>query len=304
MREFGCHAESKLFALQARLSAGTWRHGGYESFRVCDPKPRKIHKASVADRVVHHAVARVIEPFFERSFVFESWSCRRGKGTHRAVEYTHRGLERFSRRGSRPLWILHLDIKKYFECINHEALLGMIAHRVSEVSTLGLIKQIIESFEPGLPLGNLTSQLFANIYLNPFDHYIKEQIRPFLYARYCDDFLLVHSSRVWLAKTQEPTRTFLERRLHLMVHPQKIWLRPFRYGIDWLGYEVYPGYRVLRSCTRARMWRRIRRAVDEYFAGQCSEELLRSTIASYDGIIQHGWNNHDRKLLMKLLQSI
>lgn len=304
VRAFGRYAEERIITLHGLLRDGIWRHGRYEAFRVCDPKPRKVHKASVADRVVHHAVARVIEPLFDRSFIFESWACRRDKGTHQSVEYVHRGLERLSRHGSRPLWILHLDIKKYFEHINHEVLFGLIVRRVSDVNALGLIKQIIESFEPGLPLGNLTSQLFANIYLNPFDHYIKEQVRPFLYARYCDDFLLVHSSRAWLRETQAPIQTFLERRLHLAVHPQKIWLRPFRYGIDWLGYVLFPGYRVLRPCTRARMWRHIRRAVDEYLAGQCSRELLRSTIASYDGIIQHGWNNHDRKLLMKLLQSI
>lgn len=183
-------------------------------------------------------------------------------------------------------------------------LLGSIARRVSEVSTLGLIKQIIESFEPGLPLGNLTSQLFANIYLDPFDHYIKEQLRLFLYARYCDDILLAHASRAELVRALNHIRRFLERRLHLTVHPQKIWLRPFRHGVDWLGYVLYPGYRVLRPCTRARMRRHIRRIVDEYLTGQCSQKLLRSTIVSYDGMVKYGWNGYDRQLLMKLLQSI
>ncbi len=304
VQEFSYRLENNLFILHQRLKNGIWRHGRYETFYVCDPKLRKIHKASVSDRIVHHAIARVIEIVFDNSFIFDAWSCRKGKGTHAAVLRCQHQLERLSRNDSRKVWVLQCDIRKYFENINHSILFEAIERKIAESSALELIREVIESFSPGLPLGNLTSQLFANVYLNPFDHFIKERLRAPIYLRYCDDFLLAHSSRDWLLEQIAAIQDFLKTRLALLLHPNKIQLRPFHFGIDWLGYVLFPRYRIVRPRTRKRMWRRIRLVVNEYLSGTCSRQSLSSAFASYAGLLKYGWNNEDRKRLFYLLRCL
>lgn len=297
VQEYGLRLEDNLFALHEHLRSGTWKHGGYEQFRVCDPKPRIIHKASVADRIIHHAVVRVIEPIFERSFMFNSWSCRKGKGTHGAVMWCQSELNRISKHGKKPVWVIKCDIKKYFENIDNDILLGFISRKIQDQRTYELIRQIISSFKPGLPLGNLTSQLFANIYLNSFDHYSREVIRPLFYIRYCDDFILVHHSRDWLIEQIPKIKRYVSQRLNLTLHPHKIILRPFRHGIDWLGYVLYPDRRMMRPRTRQRMWQDMNKKIDDYLVGATEYESLRSTFSSYDGILKVSWNGDDREEL-------
>lgn len=294
VQEYGLHLEDNLFALHERLQSGIWTHGGYEQFRVCDPKPRSIHKASVADRLVHHALCRVIELIFEQFFIFDTWSCRVGKGTHGAVMRCQSTLNHISNQGKQSVWILKCDIKKYFENVDHGILLGLISRKIQDQCTYELIRQIILSFKPGLPLGNLTSQLFANIYLNPFDHYTKEVIRPPFYIRYCDDFILAHYSRNWLIEQIPRIKKYLTQRLDLTLHPHKIILRPFCHGVDWLGYVLYSDRRMMRPRTRQRMWRDMNKKIDDYLAGATEYESLRSTFSSYDGILKVSWNGEDR----------
>ncbi len=294
---FGVHVEDHLFALHKQLADGVWRHGCYTRFTVCDPKPRVIHKASVGDRILHHAIVRVIEPLFDTSFVYDSWSCRKEKGTYHAVLRCHQELERLYQNYHGEVWVLKCDIKKYFESIDHEILFEILAKQIKDHETLALLKEIIQSFPFGVPLGNLTSQLFSNIYLNAFDHFVKEKLHTPVYLRYSDDFFLVHRSRDWLEEKIAPIRDYMKDARHLTLHPTKIHLRPFHHGIDCLGYVLYPGYRVLRMRTRRRLWRQIRNTVTTYLAGTQSWESLTSTFASYDGILKAGRNETDRKKL-------
>ena len=169
---------------------------------------------------------------------------------------------------------------------------------------MDIIRNIVGSFYPGLPLGNLTSQLFANVYLNALDHFVKERLGAAVYVRYCDDFVIAHTSRSKLLEWLSEIRAFLTERLYLTLHPDKITLRPYRHGIDWLGYVLYPDRCIVRPSTRRRMWKRVRLKVDQYASGLCMQESLNSTFASYDGLLKHSWNSHDRKLLLRLAQSI
>lgn len=303
-QEFYYQLEDNLFFLREELLNKSWKHGAYEKFTVCDPKPRLIHKAAVRDRLVHHALINIIEAIFDRSFIFDSWSCRRGKGTHRAIIRCQKELRRLGQNNRGVVWVLQCDIKKFFANIDHKILFDLIAKKINDARTLALIDEIVKSFAPGLPLGNLTSQLFANIYLNTFDHFIKEELLAPVYLRYSDDFLLAHQSRQWLYLKLTVIRRYLRDNLKLELHPNKIKLRPWHWGIDWLGYILFPEFRLLRPRTRRRLWRRVHQGTEKYLFGSRSRDSLWQAIASYDGVLKHSWHNNDRGKLIELLRCL
>lgn len=283
--EFERNFENHLFDLHGRLIRGVWTHGAYEAFTVCDPKPRVIHKASVEDRVVHHAVVRMIEPLFDRSFIFDSWFCRRGKGTHASVARLQSQLRRMLQQTHGGIWILKADIRKYFQSVDQQVLMALVKKKLVDTKLVGLIGRIVKSHPLGLPLGNLTSQLFANVYLDPFDHFVKESLRAPVYLRYCDDFILIHPNRSWLLERLADMRIFLHETLHLELHPNKISVRPNHWGIDWLGHVVYPDRVMLSTSTRRRMEKRIDSVVAGYFDRRVSDGEVRSVFASYRGLL-------------------
>lgn len=172
---FGRDLMDNILALHEDLANKSYAHGGYESFYVNDPKRRHIHKASVRDRLVHHAVYRILYPFFERTFIGDSYSCRLGKGTHKATNRFRRVAYRVSKNRTKTCWVLKCDIKKFFANIDHQIIIGILREYIPDKNIIWLLQDIIGSFRTspdsavGLPLGNLTSQLFANIYMNVFD---------------------------------------------------------------------------------------------------------------------------------------
>lgn len=230
-------------------------------FIVADPKVRRIHKATVRDRLVHHALFRVLYPLFDQSFIHDSYSCRVGKGTHRAV----RRLEVFSRRlgfnGRRNFWALKCDVRRYFDSVDHGILLSLIQRRVGDDGALWLVERILASFHTvlgrGLPLGNVTSQLFANIYLNELDRFVKHDLGCRYYLRYCDDFLILSRDSSGLGLYRDWIAGFLSSSLRLELHPDKVSIRKYSQGIDFLGYVVRPHHTVLRTRTKRRMLTRI-----------------------------------------------
>lgn len=300
VQEYGRHYESRLFDLHDRLVKGTWIPGPYEEFCVCDPKLRMIHKASVEDRIVHHAVVRVVEPMFDASFIFDSWSCRRGKGTHAAVKRLQSELRRLSQQSRGTIWILKADIRKFFQSIDQGVLLRLIQQKLEDARLLTLIQRILVSRAKGLPLGNLTSQLFANVYLNPFDHFLKEQLRAEVYLRYSDDFVIASKDRAWLEDQILVIASFLKTVLVLDLHPQKMFIRPWHWGIDWLGYVVYPDRVIMRGISKRRMCNRLDAAVSGYLNKEVGEQTIRSVFASYDGVL-HSTNEGDLRKFYRTL---
>ena len=249
--------EDNIFQLHDELVNGVYRHGAYTPFSVNDPKPRRIHKALVRDRLVHHAVFRILYPIFDKSFIFDSYSCRIRKGTHSAVRRMRLFTRKMSENNSQNLWVLKCDVRQFFDSVDHDILLSLIRHKISDVNALKLITIILESFHKtpgvGIPPGNVTSQLFANIYLNELDRFVKHKLHVRFYLRYCDDFFLVGYLPKILLSFKDRISEFPSRNLQIELHPYKISIRSYRQGIDMLGYVIRPHHTRLRTKTKKRM---------------------------------------------------
>ena len=271
VQEFEFNLEDNLLQLHEELTAKSYLHSQYTQFYVTDPKLRRINKANVRDRVVHQAVFRILTLIFEPSFIFDSYSCRVDKGTHVAVSR----LDHFAHLGSGNNWknvfALKLDIRKFFDSVDHEILLRLIEHRVNDPETLWLVGLILDSFPVGLPLGNVTSQLFANIYLNELDQFVKHRLQIKYYLRYCDDFVALFNMQEDLQKYLTAVREFLQQKPKLTLHPSKIIIRTYRQGIDFLGYVVRPYCRTLRTKTKRRILKKVNQ----------------TNLQSYLGVLQH-----------------
>lgn len=281
--------EENIFALQYQLENGSYKHSRYRPFTITDPKQRQIHKATVRDRVVHQAMVQEIEPLFEQRFIYDSFSCRKGKGTHAAVARLRMQLRRASRNNSRTVYSLKLDIRKFFASVDHGILLRLLEKRVSDARTIGLLKGIVDSHGAGfgrsIPLGNLTSQLFANVYLHELDWYVKQDLGVEHYIRYCDDFIILSHSRKHLAGLVGVLEDFLNAHLRLAIHPYKIVVRTWEQGVDFLGYVLKPGCTLLRTRTKQRMVRQVSRRNLASYLGVCShaasfetQQLIRNMV--------------------------
>jgi retron-type reverse transcriptase len=282
VEEFGRHLMYNILALHRDLATGTYMHGDYQHFKINDPKPRDIHKASVHDRLLHHAIYRQLYPFFDRTFIHDSYSCRLGKGTHRAMNAFRRCSYQASKNDTKTLWVLKCDIRKFFASINQVMLIKILAERIQDEHIVRLVEKVVVSFSStkkgkGLPLGNLTSQLLVNIYMNEFDQFVKHKLKAKYYIRYADDFVFLSTDYEWLISLLPQIRDFLRKNLNLELHPSKVSISTLASGIDFLGWVHFSDHRVLRTTTKQRMWRRI-----EEMAGR------ESTVQSYLGLLSHG----------------
>ncbi|MDO8620721.1 MAG: reverse transcriptase/maturase family protein [Candidatus Levybacteria bacterium] len=283
--EFERNLEDNLFELHLKLKNKSYKHGGYESFYVHDPKQRHIHKASVIDRVVHHLLYTFLYKLFDRVFIYDSYSCRLNKGTHKGVKRLAELTRKVSKNYTRPCFALKLDIKKFFASVDHEVLLTLLKKKVKDKDIIWLLVQIINSFYSdkgegkGMPLGNLTSQVFANIYLNELDQFTKHKLKVKYYLRYADDFLFLSKNKELLCKYIDVLRQFLSNGLKLELHPNKIIFRKLEWGIDFLGYIVLPHYILPRTKTRKRIFKKLKENV--------GSENFNQSLQSYLGYLGH-----------------
>jgi len=298
--KFEHNLEYELLRLQEELVSKTYRPGPYREFYIHEPKRRKISAAPYRDRVVHHALVRVVEPVFERSFIYHSYACRRMKGTHRAVD----AFERFLRAHE---WCLKMDVEKFFPSIDHAILKGVVAQKIKCRDTLRLVALIIDGaneqehierwfpgdglFTPaerrrGIPIGNLTSQFLANVMLDPLDHFVNETLRIGAYVRYCDDFALFADSKAVLREARQRITAFLQS-LRLVPHPRKCHIFPARRGSPFLGYRVLRTHRRLLPEKITPLRRRILEKVDAYRAGGLTREKLVASLAAWEGHVRH-----------------
>ncbi len=299
--EFDFAWEEHLLRLQRDLVDGTYEHGPYRHFQISDPKPRQISAAPFRDRIVHHALVSVLEPIFERGFIHDSYACRVGKGTHRALQR----VQYFQRRYP---WCLQTDIVKFFPSVDHEILLTTIRRRIADRQVLGLIEAILATGDDalgadvapawfggddllgalrprGLPIGNLTSQFFANVLLDPMDHYVKESLGIPGYVRYADDLLLFGESKpqLWDCASRLAERLGSYR---LRLHPRKTHVSPTDGDLTYLGFRVSrQGLRLSQQGLR-RFIRRSRRQRRQFENGEFSLRDVPASITAWKSHLQ------------------
>lgn len=283
IQAFELNLENSIFALSEELANGHYLTDNYHQFRVNDPKPRLISKATVRDRLVHHAIYRILYPLFDQIFIYDSYSCRNEKGTHKAFARLEQLTRRCNKNHTQPCFALKCDIRKFFDSVDHDVLLKLLAKRVTDDKLLDLLEKIIKGFSSkpgkGMPIGNLTSQLFANVCMDPLDKFIIHQLNIKFYVRYADDFLILASDKDELMGYFVEIRRFLKENLCLDLRPNKISLRKLEWGIDFVGYVARPHYAVPRRKTVKRMMRNI--------THQANTDELSATLASYLGYVSH-----------------
>ena len=289
--DFELNLEQNIFDLYRDLKNGIYKYGPYKGFWIHDPKVRRIHKATVRDRVLHHAIFSVLNPIFEPTFIPNSFSCRTGKGTHKGMKKVAEMIRTVNQNNTKRCYALKCDIRKFFDSIDHNILFGLVSKRIKDENFLSLIKQIICSFKKtdgkGLPLGNVTSQIFSNIYLNELDQYVKHNLKARCYVRYCDDFVIVSDSKIFLDDCLEKIKIFCEKKLLLNLHTHKIIFRKARQGVDFLGYVMLPHRRVLRNRTKNRLLKKLTNLKILLDTGIVKRECIGQIVQSYLGILSH-----------------
>lgn len=276
---FQARLADNIFELQKDLRNKMYTHGGYEEFKIDDPKPRLIHKATVRDRLLHHLIHHELYPYFDKKFIFHSYSCRNEKGTHKAMHY-FKGMTDTSR--SKAMWVLKCDIRKFFASIDHSILKEILARHIEDKDLLNLLGNIIDSFSArqglaeGLPLGNLTSQLLVNIYMNEFDQFVKHELKEKYYIRYADDFVFLSQDKYHLEQLIPKISEFLETKLKLSLHPDKVFIKAIHSGVDFLGWVHFFNHKILRTSTKNRMFKKLK------------DNPKEEVIVSYQGLLSHG----------------
>lgn len=282
VQEFQYKLSDNIFTLHTDLKNKTYVHGGYYAFNISDPKPRNIHKATVRDRLLHHALYRKLYPIFDIHFIHDSYSCRKLRGTHRALKRFREFTNIASRNNTKTLWVLKCDVRKFFASVDQRILSEILKKYITDPDIIDLIKRVTDSFSStakgkGLPLGNLTSQLLVNVYMNEFDQFMKHYIKAEYYVRYADDFVIMSRDKAWLQEILIKISNFLHDRLALSLHPDKISIKTFASGVDFLGWVHFPDHSVLRTTTKKRMFNRL---------NACEGKL--EVVNSYLGLITHG----------------
>ena len=300
---FTANLEENLLQIQNELIWKTYRTGPYRFFYVHDPKTRLVAALPFKDRVVQHALCNIIEPIFESRFIYDSYACRVGKGTHAGADRVTQFL-RIAQRKWERVYCLKGDIVQYFPSINHAILKAIIRKRIACPDTLWLIDEIIDSggdgsdCPRGLPIGNLTSQLWANVYLDQLDHFVKEVLREKYYVRYMDDFVILSGDKKHLWDIKHQIEDFLADKLDLRLNGKTgIW--PISQGIDFLGYRIWPTHRLVRKSSIKRMKRKLKVFQRKYREGRIDLDKINATIQSWIGHVSYANSYNLRRKLFR-----
>ena len=325
---FDFSLEYELGKLKHLLESGRYSPAPYTRFMVFEPKTRQVSAPAFRDRVVQHSLVAAIGPIFERRFIADSYACREGKGTHFGAKRVKNFLSaaRCVYGRNSEMYVLQCDIRKYFQSISWDTLLSIVGKHIPCQQTFDLIRKIITTHDTagvgtggesstrqyslfqiaetgempavsvelrkGLPIGNLTSQLFANIYLDKLDYFVKESLQEKWYARYMDDFLIIHPDKAHLRYLRDEISSFLDRELGLELHPKKTIIRNVRDGIPFVGYRIFYDHMMVRGSTLIRMRRKYRKTVKLAKKKVISEESLKRTQSSLRGHLKHASAKH------------
>lgn len=306
---FGFFLEANLLRLRNELVTECYYPSSYVCFTVSDPKVRKVAAPAFRDRVIQHSLVSRIEPLFEKQFIYDSFACRKDRGTHFGMKRIKKFLQAARSKNGKdtPIYYLSLDIEKFFASVSWDVLLTLVNKTLQCDRTKRMIEKIITTHRifdvsgvkietppdvvnpgtrRGLPIGNLTSQLFANIYLNVLDHFVKEKLKVKWYARYMDDFLIIHPDREYLKKCRNEIKTFLEYELKLKLHPRKVIIQNVKNGLPFVGYLIFYDHVLIRGNTLLRMRRKLKKRKKEAIKKN-DDHHLKSAISALQGHLQH-----------------
>lgn len=296
---FSANLEENILQLSRRLKTRDYEPKGFKNFTLFDPKEREISAPYFRDRIVHRSLHNSLEPIFEKRLIYDTYACRPGKGTHAGVDR----LQSFMRREDAEYY-LKCDIRSYFDSVEHELLIREINRRISDENILWLVEKFLDKYSSdkgdykGMPIGTLYSQLFANVYLDRFDHFVKQSLQVDYYIRYMDDFILLSDSKNRLHKLRKAIQGYLEEKLDLCLPGSKTKLEPVEKGATFLGYRVFPHYLLLRKRNKLKFKRRLRKQREALEKGEISFRKLRQSIASWRG---HAGHADTQTLLRKYL---
>ncbi|MDP3699187.1 MAG: reverse transcriptase domain-containing protein [Nanoarchaeota archaeon] len=316
VQEFEQKLEENLKKIQQELIIETYQPLPLKTFILRDPKTRKISKSDFRDRVVHHAVCNLIEPIFEKRFIHDSYANRKLKGTSGAIKRFNQFKRKASSNGMKVNerdnqkynnnyvrgYILKADIRKYFDTVDHEVLVQILSKKICDRKVIKLIEKILANHRTphlgkGMPLGNLTSQFFANVYLNELDMFVKHNLKAKYYLRYVDDFVIFHKNREVLQEYKEKINGFLRRNLLLDLHPQKSRIKPLASGLDFVGYRIFYYHVLLRKRNLRKMEHKLKEMQELYKTKIISKETVDQTLNGWFGYM-NGSNTHNLRQSM------
>lgn len=311
--EFEYNLEENLFDIQEKLINESYQFGDYIHFTITEPKRREISAAPYKDRVVHHAICNIIEPILDRAMIYHSYACRINKGMHKAQDIAQKYIRHNK-------WVLKLDIRKYFFTIDHQILLDNIKKKISDKKVLNIIGKVLETYQSpdkyyfpfdddsskeihrnrGLPIGNLTSQLFANYYLTSMDRFIKDELKIKHYLRYMDDCLCFADTKEQIFEYRQAIQNYLKT-LRLKIHPDKTQIFPAKNGVKFLGFTIFPDHRRIRRENLKRFKKKFNRRINEY---ENEEIAFENLLMSLNGWLGFANENRHRKLINKILDNL
>lgn len=292
---FSYFLEENLRRLHFDLVSGGYQHGEYHTFMIADNKPREIRVASMRDRVVHRLLYEYLYEIYDKIFIFDVWSCRQGKGLLGAIERMQKFLKKYPNS-----FVWRADIKKFFDNVDQKVLLEILFLRINDPETINLLKEVITSYSTqtkegnrdsskGIPIGNLTSQIFANIYLNELDRFVKHIVKPKAYLRYGDDFVIISEDLEKLKQIRKRVINFLQEKLQLEINAKSDIMVKARWGLKFLGVEIFSQGRRLNK----KNWQRAKTRVNW------------QNVPSYNGLVkQHSQEKRVKEFSWIILEKL
>ena len=306
--EFEKDLKNNLSKLQTEFINETYKPHELKTFTIRDPKTRKISKSHFRDRIVHHAICNIIQMIFEKTFIYDSFANQKGKGTHKALERFDYFKRKVSKNNTKRCYVFKADVKKYFETVDQKVLITTISKKIKDEKLISLIRKVLENhkskqFGKGMPLGNLTSQFFANVYLNELDYFVKHKLKIKYYLRYVDDFVILHNSKEVLSRYKVKINDFLKSQLKLELHPNKCKIKPLNCGVSLLGFRVFYYHKLLRKSN-------FRKFIKKFFIlkEDCLEKIIdfedvSKFLAGWFGYAMHANTYWLRRRILESLQT-
>lgn len=316
--EFEKNLNKNLRNLQQELIKKTYNPKPLKKFVIRDPKTRKIYKSVFRDRIVHHAIINILEPIFEKIFVYDSYASRKNKGQHKALQRFDYFKRKVSNNGKKLDgiddnnyvcgYVLKADIVHYFDTVDHNILIDIIKGKVKDDNVIWLIEKIFKNYKnkfdkKGMPLGNYTSQFFANVYLNKIDYFVKYKLKAKYYIRYVDDFVILHNKKEVLKQYKEKINEYLTN-LELELHPTKSRIIPLHKGIPLLGFRIFYYYKLLRKNNTRQVKKNLEEWSRLYGENQIDYEKLISKLEGWFAHAKHGDTYRLRKIIVKNINTL